>query len=265
MPDNLDDISQPAPAPHHSPTNEDLPAPDPSSLEDEDSAPQVADDPPPMPSGDAPGMVIFTLSTAAQDIISSSGSPDTAFSPVPPSAAAISLTTALEISPNIHNLPLLITPTPEEVYAAITETFPGLPAPPALSPAAMSLLFSVFNEVPPGFAPFSARPAFDAVAFVNSLPAVDVASISAEDMRCPHCWLPFGTTDEDDPSFAPDSGGDQAVVDMLAAFRALPDCECKADNDPIRTPCGHIFGRGCLIESLEKTSTTCPICRHEFG
>jgi hypothetical protein len=40
-----------------------------------------------------------------------------------------------------------------------------------------------------------------AVDFVDTLEEVDIADIAAEDMKCPHCWLPFGTTtDKDNPS-----------------------------------------------------------------
>jgi hypothetical protein len=110
------------------------------------------------------------------------------------------------------------------------------------------------------------RPRFDAVAFVNTLEQVNVADIPAEDMRCPHCWLPFGTTDEDDPAFVltPDPDIPRELATRQIAFRELPHCADRADNDPVCTPCGHLFGRGCLIEAMEKLDTLCPTCRQEL-
>ncbi|KAL5114583.1 hypothetical protein ACEQ8H_007552 [Pleosporales sp. CAS-2024a] len=110
------------------------------------------------------------------------------------------------------------------------------------------------------------RPRFHAVDFVNGLEHVDIAEIAAEDMRCPHCWLPFGTTDEDDPAFEwyPESDMPQELSARQTEFRELPFCTARADNDPVRTPCGHLFGRSCLIESMEKVSTLCPTCRKEL-
>jgi hypothetical protein len=92
---------------------------------------------------------------------------------------------------------------------------------------------------------------------------VNVADIPAEDMRCPHCWLSFGTTDEGEPEFVftPDQDIPQELAVRQLAFRELPYCVGRADNDPVRTPCGHLLGRGCLIEVMEMVDTLCPICR----
>jgi hypothetical protein len=85
------------------------------------------------------------------------------------------------------------------------------------------------------------RARFDAVAFVDTLGQVNVADIQAEDMRCPHCWLPFGTTDEDHPAFvfSPDPDIPRELATRHIASRELPRCADRADNDPVRTPCGH--------------------------
>jgi hypothetical protein len=110
------------------------------------------------------------------------------------------------------------------------------------------------------------RPRFDATAFVDSLEQVDVSTIPAHNMRCPHCWLPFGTTDEDDPAFvfAPDQDDPPEIAARRIALHELPFSQSRADNDPVRTPCGHLFGKGCLIDSMEKVDTLCPICRQEL-
>ncbi|KAH7067826.1 hypothetical protein FB567DRAFT_599475 [Paraphoma chrysanthemicola] len=107
-------------------------------------------------------------------------------------------------------------------------------------------------------------PRFDSAAFVDSLERVDISTIPAEDMKYPHCWLPFGTTADDDPSFiwAPHPEATPELAERNAALRELPFS--RANNDPVRTPCGHIFGRDCLIRSMEDVNTLCPTCRQEL-
>ncbi|KAH7379417.1 hypothetical protein DE146DRAFT_317877 [Phaeosphaeria sp. MPI-PUGE-AT-0046c] len=124
-------------------------------------------------------------------------------------------------------------------------------------------LSTLFNMGHPAFAP---GPPFDATAFVDSLEQVNIAHIPDEDMRCPHCWLPFGTTDEDDPDFvfAPDRDESPTNAERQVAFHELPFCTARPDNDPVQTLCGHIFGRGCLIETMERVNTRCPTCRQEL-
>jgi hypothetical protein len=106
------------------------------------------------------------------------------------------------------------------------------------------------------------RPHFNAVRYVDSLEKIDPATIPAEDNKCPHCWLPFGVTDEDD--YVPDPSDHPEMAARQSAIHEMPFNEARPDNDPVRTPCGHIFGRGCLIESLEKVDTLCPSCRREL-
>jgi hypothetical protein len=107
-------------------------------------------------------------------------------------------------------------------------------------------------------------PPFDAAAYVNSLEEVDMSTIAPEDNKCPHCWLPFGTTCEDEPGYVPGVESDPEVEECLAIGRELPFCATRPNNDPVRTWCGHIFGRGCLLESLEKTNRRCPMCRQDL-
>lgn len=139
--------------------------------------------------------------------------------------------------------------------------------PSTLIPEDMEVSFTamnnLFNMAHPAFAP---GPPFSATEFVDSLERVDIANIPEEDMRCPHCWLPFGTTDEDDTDFVftPDKDEAPANAERQEAFYEMPFCTTRPDNDPVRTPCGHIFGRGCLIETLERVNTRCPTCRQEF-
>ena len=70
------------------------------------------------------------------------------------------------------------------------------------------------------------------VNFINTLTTVDVAEVARE--RCPHCWSDF----------------DELVPDV--------------DTTPIKTPCGHLFMRGCLIEALRDKSLICPMCRQHI-
>jgi hypothetical protein len=123
----------------------------------------------------------------------------------------------------------------------------------------------------------------DPVPFVDGLEQVDIASIPDEDMCCPHCWLPFGTTYEDNPAFEfmvdpvltarevafsemPFCAGraDDNPLARQVAFRELPFCAGRADNNPVRTPCSHLYGRSCLIDHLENVDTLCPCCRQEM-
>jgi hypothetical protein len=105
----------------------------------------------------------------------------------------------------------------------------------------------------------------DAEAFVDSLEQVDISTIPVEDMRCPHCWLDFGTTEDDAPALPQASDhSDQEFAERQGDFGEMPFPTASPNNDPVRTPCGHIFGRDCLIESLQKVGTTCPICRQEL-
>jgi len=102
-----------------------------------------------------------------------------------------------------------------------------------------------------------------ATAFVETLDEVDITSIESEDMKCPLCWLPFGsTTDDEAPTTITPYLDDEEreITERLHASYALPFCENRPDNDPVRTPCGHVFGRQCLIDSLE-TNMICPMCR----
>jgi hypothetical protein len=106
-----------------------------------------------------------------------------------------------------------------------------------------------------------------AAAFVDTLEEVDIADIAAEDMTCPHCWLPFGTTttDEDNPSILVNLDDEEREIsERLNASYELPFCENRPNNDPVKTPCGHIFGRQCLVQSLE-TNMICPMCRCRFS
>jgi hypothetical protein len=132
-------------------------------------------------------------------------------------------------------------------------------------------MFSVVStdSPPPADWPLIAplrRTRFNAARFVSLLEKVEISTIAAEDMRCPHCWLQFGTMDEDDSAFvfAPDPDDPPELAARQIAFRELPFCAAWPDNDPIRTPCGHLFGRSCLIETMEKVDTLCPTCRQEL-
>jgi hypothetical protein len=71
-----------------------------------------------------------------------------------------------------------------------------------------------------------------AIAFAAHLARVDVSGISTQS-RCPFCWSDFGTEEED----------------------------CKV---PVKTPCGHVFGRQCLAESITEMGHLCPIFRQNM-
>ncbi|KAF2686369.1 hypothetical protein K458DRAFT_486340 [Lentithecium fluviatile CBS 122367] len=110
----------------------------------------------------------------------------------------------------------------------------------------------------------SRRPRFPAIAYVNTLEEVDVSSIPTDSRKCPHCWLPFGTIDSDDPGYVSDAPESDDQAAALAIFPELPFDESKMNNNPVKTPCGHIFGHTCLIDCLVKVGTRCPMCRKEL-
>ncbi|KAF2819448.1 hypothetical protein CC86DRAFT_388237 [Ophiobolus disseminans] len=114
--------------------------------------------------------------------------------------------------------------------------------------------------------PMPRRQPFDAAAFVDTLEEVNISTIPEEDIRCPHCWLPFGVTEENDPAFAAitDPEVSPELEERQNILHEMPFDTYQANNDPVRTPCGHIFGKACLLESLEKVNTACPTCRQEL-
>jgi hypothetical protein len=82
----------------------------------------------------------------------------------------------------------------------------------------------------------TAAPSHDGiVAFVDTLPTVDVSTIPQDELRCPFCWGDFGAQD---------------------------GCEC-GDVKQVQC-CNKRFGRACLIEAIE-SSTLCPNCRRDFN
>jgi hypothetical protein len=75
----------------------------------------------------------------------------------------------------------------------------------------------------------------DIVAFVDSLPTVDLTTIPREDMRCPHCWADFDGKVE------------------------------GYSNEPKRVPwCGKRFGKDCFIKAIKGACLICPLCRQNW-
>jgi hypothetical protein len=107
---------------------------------------------------------------------------------------------------------------------------------------------------------------FYPIAFVDSLDKVELSSIAPAHNKCSYCWLPFGVTDKDLQSKAAiaEDPMDVDVEAALGAFQILPFDISPSNNDPVRAPCGHIFGYGCFIDSLQHVSASCPICRVDF-
>jgi hypothetical protein len=154
--------------------------------------------------------------------------PTTSMATLPPGMPTLSSDTGqLHINTNINQDVMLENPS------NIPPTNPHFGIP---SPSLSQFLFGLIGiddltlrRIP------SSLPQFDATAFVDSLSSISIDSIEPEDMRCPHCWCDFGTS------------GDGLQ-----------------NNDPVKTPCGHMIGKDCLLESLKKTNTRCPVCRQEF-
>ncbi|KAH7067765.1 hypothetical protein FB567DRAFT_615817 [Paraphoma chrysanthemicola] len=70
---------------------------------------------------------------------------------------------------------------------------------------------------------------------VDTLEKVEIAGIAKEDGKCPHCWGRWDAEDEENG--------------------------CK---DPVKTLCGHVFGRACLVTALTGTRLRCPMCRQKM-
>lgn len=90
--------------------------------------------------------------------------------------------------------------------------------------------------------------------FVTNLEEVEIATIAAEELRCPFCWNEFGVVDTEETEAETSINDYQHFLDAIPRERL---------NDPVRTPCGHLFGKGCLFISMT-TSPLCPVCREPF-
>ena len=86
------------------------------------------------------------------------------------------------------------------------------------------------------------RPPVDALVFVNKLEEVDIATIAAEDMKCSYCWDDYGHAEDE-------------MVKLRSG-------EVKADNAPVKMPCGpgHLIGKTCLMQLSDSGIRLCPMC-----
>ena len=71
--------------------------------------------------------------------------------------------------------------------------------------------------------------------FLESLPQVEISAIDKEDRWCSICYEEYGKPSPDEPA-----------------------------ENPVKVPCGHIFGKTCIRKWFEE-HTTCPSCRSELG
>ncbi|PVI06430.1 hypothetical protein DM02DRAFT_623346 [Periconia macrospinosa] len=92
------------------------------------------------------------------------------------------------------------------------------------------------------------------MAFINTLEEVDIASIEPHLLRCPFCWNKFGTSDWNKEGAGPWADADEEFLSSIPKERR---------NDPVRTPCGHLYGKACLFTSMT-TSPLCPVCREDL-
>lgn len=225
----------------------------------------------------------LTSSVSVQNSHTQAAAADPYISPQPDAdAAAVAAMQALSPPPSATGLLAAIEalgslapqpPPPGSLAEQFATMMAGGGSVPVTLSNALDNISVTVDTLPLGGVPHPTRyrgPPFDAIAFVNSLEEVDISSIPEEDMRCPHCWLPFGTTGEADPLYVDMTYHDPQVApepehaERQDMFHEMPFDVTRPDNDPVRTPCCHIFGRGCLIESLEKVNASCPTCRHEF-
>ncbi|KAF2786126.1 hypothetical protein K505DRAFT_153489 [Melanomma pulvis-pyrius CBS 109.77] len=100
--------------------------------------------------------------------------------------------------------------------------------------------------------------------FVDALDTfyhVDIADIPTRSRRCSYCsycCMDFG-------EMGPDNLDDfEGGVENEICFGELPFGKIVGCNDPVQLYCGHIFGKSCLIDSLTKVNTQCPLCGLEL-
>jgi hypothetical protein len=190
-----------------------------------------------------------TWSTHSNHTIISSPT-NTASAQAPNSQLAPSTIDTLDSAPkylellNTDNLPLVIVWEPLNV-----ETLGGTTIDTSTLP-----LFGESDDTTYNTDMFS-TPQVNAIEFVNSLEHLDISNIALEDMRCPFCWNPFGVIDALDQMAADPGCGE------VAAFGELPFSEVKESNDPVKLPCGHLFGHTCLIKIVDSGEKLCPKCR----
>jgi hypothetical protein len=86
----------------------------------------------------------------------------------------------------------------------------------------------------------------DPQTFVANLVQVDISTISASDMRCPHCWSNFNEAEDE-------------IIE-------LKNGSVQTDNSPVKMPCphGHLIGKTCLMQIVDAGDRLCPQCRSEI-
>lgn len=104
----------------------------------------------------------------------------------------------------------------------------------------------------------------DAKTFVDNLEIISLTNISKNFMRCPICWLDFGTTIEDDPAYSCHLNPDISPIEAtsLGLIQAVPFS--APDNDPVKTRCGHLFGKDCLEKVVREGERRCPLYRQDL-
>jgi hypothetical protein len=64
--------------------------------------------------------------------------------------------------------------------------------------------------------------------------------------------------------FALDEDKLPKVTARQVALREMHFCKARPYNSPVQTPCGHLFGRTCLIKTIEKVNILCLTCQKEL-
>lgn len=84
-------------------------------------------------------------------------------------------------------------------------------------------------------------PQVDPQVFVSKLEEVDIATIAPEDMKCSYFWDDFGHAE------------DETIQ--------LRNADVKADNAPVKMPCGsgHLIGKTCLMQLIDSGIRLCPM------
>lgn len=88
--------------------------------------------------------------------------------------------------------------------------------------------------------------------FMQTLARVEISTLQADDAKCSICKLDYGTQ----------RGGTVSSESATNFDQGLPGED--APEQPVKLPCGHIYGEWCIKTWLLEQRATCPTCRFQF-
>lgn len=135
----------------------------------------------------------------------------------------------------IHRIRVLARGILEEMHAGGLAAWPGPPSVVARYLAMWPVIRILYDREHPQLVRLHTRRFVVATLFTR----VAVESLATEDKLCGICHENFGEEEEEEE-------------------------ESESKHDPVRLPCGHIFGEECIVYWLV-SENTCPYCRRDYG